>query len=133
MITTTDIANIIVKDCRIFDLPVYQKGNIPEGKIDKERIHVISHNDQTPGKYWEKSYIEVNICVPDRNDKGCADLIRLNELERQAKIYFKSFHTDIFDSTRYRYSPGRIGIEEDGSLGCHYVNVKLLFETLNTL
>ena len=54
MIVTTDIANIIFKDCKSFGISeMYQRGNILEGKVKTERI-VIYPKTQQPDAYWEK-------------------------------------------------------------------------------
>ena len=130
MIATTDIANIIFKDCKAFGISeVYQRGNIPEGKVNTERI-VVYPKTQQPDTYWEKGYVEVNLCVP-LSRSGKADLIRLNELGRKAKEMFKDGVVGQYDGSWYRYSSETIGIEEDKELCCYYVNVKLLFEVLN--
>lgn len=132
MIATTDIANIIYRDCKIFGIEdLYQKGNIPEGEIKSERIIVRAKN-QSEGIYWDKGFVEVNLCVPDID--GMANLVRLNELERETKRLFKEAKTGVFDGTRYRYSNAEdnyIGIEEDAGLKCHYINVRILFRVLN--
>ena len=130
MIVTTDIANIIFKDCKSFGISeMHQRGNIPEGEVKTERI-VIYPKTQQPDAYWEKGYVEVNLCVPVTNT-GKANLIRLNELERKAREMFKDGIVGQYDGSWYRYSSESLGIEEDKELCCYYVNVKLLFETLN--
>lgn len=130
MIVTTDIANNIFKDCKSFGISeMYQRGNILEGKVKTERI-VIYPKTQQPDAYWEKGYVEVNLCVPVTKT-GKANLIRLNELERKAREMFKDGIVGQYDGSWYRYSSESIGIEEDKELCCYYVNVKLLFETLN--
>lgn len=130
MIATTDIANIIFKDCKAFEISeVYQRGNIPEGKVNTERI-VVYPKTQQPNTYWEKGYVEVNLCVP-LSRSGRVNLIRLNELERKAKEMFKDGVVGQYDGSWYRYSSETIGIEVDKELCCFYVNVKLLFEVLN--
>ena len=130
MIATTDIANIIFKDCKSFGISeVYQRGNIPEGKVNAERI-VVYPKTQQPDTYWERGYVEVNLCVP-LSRSGKTNLIRLNELERKAKEMFKDGVVGQYDGSWYRYSSETIGIEVDKELCCFYVNVKLLFEVLN--
>ena len=130
MIATTDIANIIFKDCKSFGISeVYQRGNIPEGKVNAERI-VVYPKTQQPDTYWERGYVEVNLCVP-LSRSGKTNLIRLNELERKAKEMFKDGVVGQYDGSWYRYSSETIGIEEDKELCSYYVNVKLLFEVLN--
>lgn len=130
MIATTDIANIIFKDCKSFGISeVYQRGNIPEGKVNAERI-VVYPKTQQPDTYWERGYVEVNLCVP-LSRSWRVNLIRLNELERKAKEMFKDGVVGQYDGSWYRYSSETIGIEVDKELCCFYVNVKLLFEVLN--
>ena len=77
MIMTSDIADILYRDCQQFGISaIYRKGNVPEvtgGKLTAERI-VILPKPQQPGKQWLKDFVEVNLCVPDLDDKGTADL-----------------------------------------------------------
>ena len=76
--------------------------------------------------------MEVNICVPDIK-KGVADIARLQELERKAVLVFKDASGES-DSSHYAYSINSIsGMNRDEGLGCHYVNVRLLFEILNVM
>lgn len=127
MITQGDIAKILYKDCKVFGLPVYQKENTPKGKVTKERVVVIPKAGATE-RYWEKCYVEVNFCVPDI--KGQANLVRMDELERLAVSQLKK-KSGIWDSTRYIYRKDNTSREQDTELGCHFVNVRLLFEILN--
>lgn len=128
MIVTTDIGNILYRDCKAFGIEVYQKGNIPDGGVTTERI-IIRTKSQSPSKYWKKGFVEVNLCVPDI-EPDMANLIRLSELERQAMSILDDVVSS-YDGTRYRYSIDSIGTEADTALKCHYVNVRILFETLN--
>lgn len=135
MIVTTDIADILFRDCKSFGI----KDIIPFGKtiseetkkpLTKERI-TIHVKGQTPGKYWEKCFCEVNLCVPDLSE-NVANTVRLKELERTAKEKFRSV-TSTFDGTRYLYEVDTITIEADTALKCHFVNCRLLFNVLNTI
>lgn len=138
MIVTTDIANILYRDCQPFGIEIVPHGkkldNKDEavdkhtGKLKFERI-VIHSKKQQPETYWKKSFVEVNLCVPDLKE-GEANTIRLNELEKQAQGLFDGV-TGRYDSTTYHYSIESIGTEEDTALKCHYVNVRILFEVLN--
>lgn len=127
-IGVTDIGNIIYRDCKSFGLETYQKGNVPKGELKKERI-VIIPKAQVPLKYWNESFVEVNICTPNIKN-GMANLVRLQELEHQARQLLDSSVGE-YNSCKYRYKIESIGIEEDTELCCHYVNVTLNFETLN--
>ncbi len=129
MITQGDIYKILYRDCEVFELPRFSPDNVPKGKVTQERIVIIPKRG-TPDIYWEKCYVEVNFCVPDKNE--AADEIRLAELERWAISELKR-KSGLWDETRYRYSKESSSYETDEELGCHYVNVRLLFEIQNVL
>lgn len=127
MITSGDAANIIYRDLADFSIKErYHAGDEPQGEILTERI-VIHSKSQTPETYWEKSFIEVNLCVPDT--EGKKNKIRTDELEIEAKTFFDKVGE--YDGSHYVYSWERVGTEEDNALNCHYVNVRVLFEVLN--
>lgn len=129
MITPGDATNIIYKDCQLLGINgVFHSGDEPKGEITTERI-VIIPKKQESGRIWKKGFIEVNICVPDKD--GRKDKIRTDELERIAGKLFKK-KTGIWDGTRYVYSSD-VFTEADTALKCHYVNVRILFKVLNTL
>lgn len=128
MIVTTDIANILYRDCQPFGIDIVPQGKKLTGELKSERI-VIHAKKQQPGTYWKKSFVEVNLCVPDLK-RGEANTIRLNELEKQAQELFDGV-TGRYDEVSYLYSIDSIGTEEDTDLRCHYVNIRLLFEVLN--
>ena len=129
MIVTTDIANILYKDCKAFGMEVYQSGNIPDEdkELSSERIIIIAKS-QSPEAIWKKGFVEVNLCVPDMDGK--ANLIRLQELERKAQEVLDEVVGE-FDGSSYYYLIDQIGMEADTELRCHYVNVRLLFQVLN--
>ena len=82
MIVTTDIGNILYRDCKAFGIDIVPDGETLTGELKSERI-VIHTKKQQPGKYWKKSFAEVNLCVPNLSENE-ANTIRLNELERKA-------------------------------------------------
>lgn len=128
MIVSTDIANIIYKDCKDFGIRnLYQSGNIPAGKVTEERIVIITMQQEN-GTYWKEGIVHVNLCVPDIDENGTANLTRLNELERMANLLGE---VNEYDGTWYKYEVDSSRIEDDSPLKCHYVNVRLLFEVLN--
>lgn len=130
MIVTTDIADILYRDCKAFGIEIVPFGNTLTGELKGERI-TIHVKGQTPSKYWEKCFCDVNLCVPDLG-LGIANTLRLKELERKAKELFKSV-TGEFDGTRYNYGVETIHIEADTALKCHFINCRLLFNVLNTI
>ena len=129
MIVTTDIANILYKDCKAFGMEIYQAGNIPDEhkELFSERV-IIRTKSQSPETYWKKGFVEVNLCVPDMY--GDANLIRLQELERKAQEVLDEVVGE-YDGSSYYYLIDSIGIEADIELRCHYVNVRILFQVLN--
>jgi len=129
VIVTTDIANILYKDCKAFGIEVYQAGNIPDEhkELSSERV-IIRTKSQSPETYWKKGFVEVNLCVPDMD--GDANLIRLQELERKAQEVLNEVVGE-YDGSNYYYLIDTIGIEADTELRCHYVNVRILFQVLN--
>ena len=128
MIVTTDIANILYRDCKSFEIDIVPSGETLMDELKSERI-VIHTKKQQPGKYWKKSFAEVNLCVPDLSENE-ANTIRLNELERETNKLFNGVVSS-YNGTTYRYSIESISIEADTALKCHYVSVRILFEVLN--
>lgn len=128
MIVSSDIANILYRDCKAFGIQIIPDGETLTGEITAERI-VIHAKKQQPGTYWKKSFAEINLCVPDL-EHNSAYSIRLNELEREANKLFDDV-VSTYNGTRYHYSIESIGTEADTALKCHYVNVRILFEVLN--
>ena len=133
MITTTDIGDIMSRDCKVLGIAeIYRKGNIkeiPSAGLQTERV-VILPKKQMGEKIWLKDFVEVNLCVPNLAD-GSADIGRLQELERMAKATFKHV-TGFFDGTRYHYNIDEIdGQVEDSTSKCHFVNIRILFKVLN--
>lgn len=129
MIVTTDIANILYRDCKAFGIEVYQSGNISDEdkELSSERV-IIRTKTQSPETYWKKGFVEVNLCVPDLGGK--ANLIRLQELERKVQEVLDDVVGE-YDGSSYYYSIDSIGTEADTALKCHYVNVRILFQVLN--
>lgn len=130
MIVTTDIADILYRDCKALGIGIVPFGKTLTGELTEERI-TIHVKGQTPEKIWEKCFVEVNLCVPDLG-VNIANAIRLKALERTAKKKFKSV-TGTFDGTRYLYEVDTISIEADTALKCHFVNCRILFNVLNVI
>lgn len=128
MIVTTDIGNILYRDCGVFNIEIIASWDKLESELISEKIVIITKS-QSPDKFWKKAFVEVNLCVPDL-EGITANTIRLNELERQAYSTLDNV-VNSYDSTTYRYSIDSISTEADTALKCHYVNVKILFQVLN--
>ena len=128
MIVTTDIADILYRDCKDFGIMIVPFGKTLTGELKDERI-TIHVKGQTPEKIWEKCFVEVNLCVPDLSPTE-VNFPRLKELERIAKERFRSVVGE-YDGTRYHYEVDTIHIEADTALKCHFVNCRILFNALN--
>ena len=128
MIVSSDIANIFYRDCKAFGITMVPDGETLTEELTSERI-VIHAKKQTPGTYWKKNFVEVNLCVPDSSENS-ANSVRLGELERQAQTLLDDVVSS-YNGTWYRYGIYSIGRERDAKLKCHYVNVRILFEVLN--
>lgn len=128
MIVSSDIANIIYRDCKAFGIDIVPDGERLVGELSNERI-IIHAKKQEPCAYWKKGFVEVNLCVPYSSENS-ANSTRLGELERQAQTLLDDVVSS-YDGTSYRYGISSIGRELDTDLKCHYVNVRILFEVLN--
>lgn len=128
MIVTTDIADILYRDCKAFGIEIVPFGKTITGELTKERI-TIHVKGQTPEKIWEKCFVEVNLCVPNLSPAE-ANYPRLKALERTAKEKFRIV-IGTYDGTKYLYEVDTITIEADTALKCHFVNCRILFNALN--
>lgn len=127
MITEAESGNILYQDCQQFGVDVYQTINTPSGRVESERIIIIPKPQQI-GNVWIKNYIEVNWLVPDIADTK-ADMVRLQDVERELKGKLKACSS--YDNTPYRYKVETTEIKNDEPLGVHYVNARVLFQTMN--
>jgi len=128
MITSSDAEILVLKKAKELGITTYPWGNIPEGKILSDRVTVRAKG-VTPSTYWSKCFVEVNLSVPDID--GEKNGIRLQELEREGARLFGNY-TDSYDGTVYRVRISSSEVMEDKQFDCHYVNIRLSFEILNT-
>ena len=64
MITTGDIADILIEDLKSYGFSAFKSGALPLGELTNERVIVIPKRGAS-GKFWTKSFSEINVCVPD--------------------------------------------------------------------
>lgn len=107
-------------------IETYQFGNIPRGEITAPRvtIHVKAVSPQT---YWRKGFAEVNVSVPDIEDR--ADLIALQGFEKQCYDILE--YVEEFDDNVVRFSISSTEVLEDVQFKCHFVNARVQYEILN--
>ena len=135
MIGLTDIEDILIGDFSTY----FGIGRVTSEspKVDDkksvgiaEEMIVVHVKKQSTGVYFERGFVEVNLCVPDFKS-GERNRPRLQELEHMAEAMLKTAIVGEHEGTAYRYSKDSISMEKDPPLKCNYVNVRLLFEVHN--
>lgn len=131
-----DIGNVLYAKCSeaFAGVEIYRSEDEPEGVVASDRIVIYTKPVQLGG-LWNSGYVEVNFCVPNRQD-GAADLNKLQEYERQAlQMLGGNGHPVVgeYGENFYRYRVSTTSTEQDEPLNCHFVNAHILFEILNTL
>lgn len=128
MISGSDIGKIIYDVCREYGVETFIKGSIPIKDVDGERI-TISVGQIHDGRLWRSCYVNVNWYVPDVMSEGNA--VRLEDIE----VLMRPLHEGCgrAGGIQYRWRCETTEVAPDESLRCHYVNLKLLFETLKVL
>lgn len=131
MILLTDIANKLHEIATEIGISeVYQSDNTPFGEVKSERV-IVSVGENFSGSIWDELTAVVNVCVPDIDKNGTADLIRLQEAEKKVCKVFNDMQVfqlgEDWISVEWRTS----SIEENASLKCHYIHVVLSVKTLN--
>jgi len=137
MITKADIENILLDVCEplgITDVsvePPTLDDKTGDG-LQKEMLEIFVKKE-SDGQRWLPRFVDVNVCVPDFTS-GRQNAPRLEALERIAGgLFGKAYISGILNGSRYRFKRESIGIEQDKPLKCHYVNVRILFETINVI
>lgn len=137
MITKADIENILLDVCEPFGItdvttePPTLDDKTGDG-LSKEMLEIFVKKEGD-GKLWLPRFADVNVCIPDFKS-GRQNAPRLEEVERIAgQLFPKTYASGVLDGSRYRFKRDSIGIEQDKPLRCHYVNVRILFETINVI
>lgn len=129
MITSSDIADILYRDCGALGLPVERFGNTTtQHQITSERVVIHAKELDSQQGTWCKCFVEVNILVPD-DTNGKAAITRLGELERMARKHLHQVGT--YDGTVYSYNVASTTILQEEKHQAHYVNTRVLFRVLN--
>lgn len=129
MITTEEISNILVRDSKALRIPAYPAYNVPQGALDSERIVIVPGTLEKDDIWW-KCFTYINICVPDKDKVGNADLIRIQELHRLARILYEDV-IDKHDGDWYEYEWDSSSIENESGMHFHKVAVRVIFKVLN--
>lgn len=137
MITKADIENIILDICEPFGItdvttePPLLDDKTGDG-LCKEMLEIFVKKE-SDGQRWLPRFVDVNVCIPDFKS-GRQNAPRLEAVEKIALgLFGKAYISGVQDGFRYRFKRESIGIEQDKPLKCHYVNVRILFETINVI
>lgn len=128
-LTTADIRRIMRRTLLHFGMEVCYGEDLPKGELAEERAAIAMSNAK-PGKIWDDCIVTISLCVPDI-ESGVASLTRLAELETEALQMFTDGIVGEWNEDHYFITLKHHGIEADAQMRCHYVSLKLLFETLN--
>lgn len=140
MMTEVDAGHVIYDDLESLGLERRLKGHLHTGRLDGEKpmvgesvpdegmIVILPKVMSADHVYFNGCTIEVNILMKDI--EGDTDT-RLNDRLKDALVILKDDKVGEFDGVWYRYSVRSHGIEQEGSLSCHYANITIDFETLN--
>ena len=137
MITKADIENILLDVCEPFGIAdvTTEPPTLDDKKGDglqKEMLEIFVKKE-SDGQRWLPRFVDVNVCIPDFKS-GKQNAPRLEAVEKIAGgLFGKAYTSGIQDGFRYRFKRESIGIEQDRPLKCHYVNVRILFETINVI
>lgn len=137
MITKADIENILLDVCEPFGIAdvTTEKPTLDDKTGDglKKEMLEIFVKKEGDGTRWLPRFADVNVCIPDYKS-GMQNASRIEAVERIARELFgKTYISGVHDGSRYRFKRESIGIESDKPLKCHYVNVRILFETINVI
>lgn len=123
---------MMVKACEGLNIvplsSIYVKDDFPEGRVADECIVVIA-KQQARGDYFYKGFVEVNVVVPDDNDRAQHE--RLTEIEEILNEAFKYDTVGDFQDETYRYGLYSMETLSEPDSHYHYVNARLTFESLN--
>lgn len=130
-LTTADIRRILHRALKPLGMDICYAEDLPEGELTKERAAIAVSGSEL-GKVWADCIASISLCVPDLKN-GTASLTRLGKLEKAALEIFSDGFADSYGVDNYLVSLQKHGIEKDAQMRCHYVSLKILFETLNVI
>lgn len=127
---TKDIEQVLIVACAGLGIvplsSIYTPDDYPKGVHESIVIHV---KESQRGDIFYRGFVEVNAVVPDENERQ--NHLRLQEVENILRDAFKYDTVGRFGEDVYRYGLYSIQILAEKEAKYHYVNARLLFETLN--
>lgn len=131
MLGTKEIELVMIRVCESLRLVplsrIYLPDDFPEGPA--ETSIVIHVKKPTRGDIFYKGFVEVNVVIPDDNDRAEHEL--LTDAERVLEDAFKYDTCGEFKGNTYRYGLHSISVLHKPESHYHYVNAELTFESLN--
>ena len=130
MLGNKDIEKIMIRACEALEIVplshIFVSDDFPEGTAERIVIHA---KEQVRGDIFYKGFVEVNVVVPDDNDR--ADHDSLNAIERILNDAFKYDTVGEYEGETYRYGLYSMDTLYEPDSPYHYVNARLTFESLN--
>lgn len=105
---------------------IYTSWDFPSGVSKRIVVHA---KPQTRGDYFYKGFVEVNIVFPDINGRADHEALKSAEQDVWEKFRYDTVGEYGGETYRYGLESERILYEEKSEY--HYINTRLLFETLN--
>lgn len=131
MILLTDIANKMYELAKGIGISeVYQSNNTPFGEVLTPRV-IVSVGMNARGSIWDRLTAVINVCIPDIDKNGTANLIQLGKQEKTAIALFSESQVYKIGDKWCEIELQNTSIEENTSLHCHYINLVFLVKTLN--
>ena len=127
---TKEIEQVLITACSELGIVPVSRVFTPEDYYDgvDERI-VIHVKQQRRAPIFYRGFVEVNAVVPDI--EGRQNHRRVQEIEEILCDAFRHDHVGDFSGETYRYGLESIQVLSEPDAHYHYVNARLLFETLN--
>ncbi|MBQ0073614.1 MAG: hypothetical protein KBT34_05430 [Prevotella sp.] len=127
MITESEAGEIIYDLCRNFGVEIHLLPNMPHEEVKSERIIIITNGEKS-STYWMNRIIKINWCVPDVEGEAFTPSIKKAEKALTSLYYGKGYYNDIF----YRFKKESSDTAANAEMRCHYANLTIMFQTLNT-
>lgn len=128
-LTTSDIKLICMQLVRGVCAECYFPEDLPKGDITTDRA-IIATSKNDIGKYWGKCIVTFSVIVPDVAPH-IANLSKLSAYEKKVQNLFIDGIAGEHEGEGYLVELQSIGLDNASNIRCHFVNAKLMFNTLN--
>lgn len=128
-LTTSDIKLICMKLVRGVCAECYFPEDLPKGNITSDRA-IIATSKNDIDKYWGKCIVTFSVLVPDVAPH-IANMARISAYEKKVQNLFIDGIAGEYEGDDYLVELQSIGVDQASNIKCHFVNAKLIFNSLN--